>query len=184
MQQPKGGVSLTNSPEHNDAFIYGAGDEKLGFILLRKKGRPAAARGKEARDAFLKNLPAMGMLVTAVKQRAKAQGYLLGLDKRRIKVRSEHAALNSLLQCAGAVQMKRALCLLDDELQAAGLIPGKDYEFVANVHDEAQLEVLEAHAEFVGETAVQCIRKAGEFYNFRCPLDGEYKVGKSWKDTH
>lgn len=166
------------------AFIYGAGDEKLGFILLRKKGAAARKRGLQARNDFLTNLPAMGNLVKAVKAKAKAQGYLKGLDGRRISVRSDHAALNTLLQCAGAVQMKRALCILDDNLQAAGLVPGIHYEFVANVHDEWQIEVKDEHVQTVGPMAQESIRLSGESFQFRCPLAGEWKAGSTWADTH
>lgn len=166
------------------AFIYGAGDEKLGNILLRVKGLPAAEAGKRARAAFLKNLPAMGKLVAAVKERAKTRGFLLGLDKRHLPVRSQHAALNTLLQSAGAVQMKKALCLLDDSLQALGLVPGLHYEFVANVHDEWQIEVDHDKAELVAKAAVQAIRDSGAFFNFRCPLDGAYEIGTNWAETH
>lgn len=166
------------------AFIYGAGDEKLGVILTRKPGSKARAVGKEARAAFLRNLPAMGKLVAAVKARAKSQKWLAGLDGRRISVRSEHAALNTLLQCAGAVQMKRALCLLDDALQAKGWVPGIHYEFVANVHDEWQIEVDDDKAEEVGRMAADAIRLAGESFQFRCPLAGDYCVGNNWAETH
>lgn len=166
------------------AFIYGAGDEKLGFILTRVRGAKAASRGKRARNDFLTNLPAMGMLVRDVKAKAKKQKWLKGLDGRRISVRSDHAALNTLLQCAGAVQMKVALCILDDSLQAAGLVPGVHYEFVANVHDEWQIEVSDEYVQTVGPMAANSIRQAGEQLGFRCPLSGEWKAGKSWADTH
>lgn len=166
------------------AFIYGAGDEKLGFILSRRKGPPAVKAGKAARDAFLRNLHAMGKLVKAVKQRAKDRGYLLGLDGRRLAVRSQHAALNTLLQSAGAVQMKRALCIFDDSLQAAGLTPGRHYEFVANVHDEWQLEVDLEHAETVLRLGQEAIRLSGESFDFRCPLAGSGSIGPDWAATH
>lgn len=166
------------------AFIYGAGDEKLGRILLRRKGGPAVARGKKARADFLRNLPAMGKLVEAVKSVAKERGYLRGLDGRRIPVRSDHAALNTLLQSAGAVQMKQALCLLDDSLQAAGYVPGTHYEFVANVHDEWQIEVNDDLVETIGPMAAEAIKRAGEHFAFACPLAGDWKHGRSWYETH
>ncbi|NCT81926.1 MAG: DNA polymerase [Comamonadaceae bacterium] len=166
------------------AFIYGAGDEKLGTILTGKKGPDAVAAGKRARDAFLRNLPAMGALVKKVKAAAKARGHLLGLDKRQLAVRSQHAALNTLLQSAGAVQMKKALCILDDHLQSLGYVPGTHYEFVANVHDEWQIEVNEDIAELVGRAAVEAIRLSGEHFGFRCPLAGAYDIGRSWAETH
>lgn len=179
MQQPQGGRGLATLAEHNDAFLYGAGDEKLGTIV--GKGRVA---GKALRTKFMAGLPALAKLVNGVKKRAAEVGYLIGLDGRRLHIRSDHAALNTLLQSAGALVMKKALVILDADLQAAGLVPGVNYEFVANIHDEFQIEVDEQHAEFVGKTAQAAIRKAGDHFGFRCPLDGEYKVGANWAATH
>jgi hypothetical protein len=79
--------------------------------------------------------------------------------------------------------MKKALVILDADLQAAGLVPGVHYEFLANVHDEWQIEVDEDKAEFVGKTAQAAIRKAGDYFGFRCPLDGEFKIGRNWAET-
>lgn len=166
------------------AFIYGAGDEKLGIIWSRKSGQAASRIGKETRDAFMKNLPALGKLVEKVRKKAKERGYLLGLDGRHLEVRSQHAALNTLLQSAGAIQMKKALQILDLDLQALGYVPGVNYEFVANVHDEWQIECDIAIGEIVGRTATQAITKAGEFFKFKCPLAGDFKVGRDWAATH
>lgn len=166
------------------AFIYGGGDEKLGYILIRVKGEEAQKRGKAARASFLRNLPAMGKLVKAVKAKGKAVGYLKGLDGRKLFIRSSHSALNTLLQSAGAIQMKKALCILDDMLQARGWVPGVHYEFVANVHDEWQIEVDDDKAEELGPIAVEAIRAAGIHFNFRCPLDGAYGIGLNWAETH
>jgi DNA polymerase I-like protein with 3'-5' exonuclease and polymerase domains len=119
-----------------------------------------------------------------VKVAATKRGFLLGLDGRKLHVRSDHAALNTLLQSAGAVVMKKALVILDRALQDMGYVPGVNYEFIANVHDEFQIECDEDIADTVGKAAVASIRAAGESYGFRCPLDGEYKVGSNWSDCH
>lgn len=161
------------------AFLYGAGDAKLGSIV--SKGR---AVGGQLRAKFLKGLPALEKLVKGVKKRASEVGYLIGLDGRKLHIRSDHAALNTLLQSAGALVMKKALVILDADLQSAGLVPGVHYEFLANIHDEWQIEVDEDKAEFVGKTAQAAIRTAGDYFGFRCPLDGEYKVGANWAETH
>lgn len=161
------------------AFLYGAGDAKLGSIV--SKGR---AVGGQLRAKFLKGLPALEKLVKGVKKRASEVGYLIGLDGRKLHIRSDHAALNTLLQSAGALVMKKALVILDADLQSAGMVPGVHYEFLANIHDEWQIEVDEDKAEFVGKTAQAAIRKAGDYFGFRCPLDGEYKVGANWAETH
>ena len=84
---------------------------------------------------------------------------------------------------AGAIVMKKALQLLDDDLQTE-YAPGKEYEFVLNVHDEFQILSDEAIADDVGRRAVAAIRAAGVHFAFRCPLDGDYKVGRNWADTH
>jgi DNA polymerase-1 len=168
------------------AFIYGAGDEKLGSIITKVRNpRKNRSIGKAARTSFMANLPAMGKLMQAIKANAKKNGYLKALDGSRLHCRSEHSAPNTLLQSAGAVAMKKALVLLDADLQhTLALTPGVDYEFCANVHDEWQIECRPEIAEVVGAAAVAAIRAAGEHFGFRCPLDGQFKVGRTWADTH
>lgn len=167
------------------AFIYGAGDFKLGSTLGAKGTKQAVTNaGKVSRAKFLAALPALKNLTERVKKKAQAQGWIKGLDGRLLTIRSQHAALNTLLQSAGAIQMKRALVILDNELQALGMVPGRHYEFVANIHDEWQLEVDEDKAELVGRTAANAIRMSGEYYNFRCPLAGNYDIGENWAATH
>ena len=76
--------------------------------------------------------------------------------------------------------MKKALIILNDKASARNL----DFKFVANIHDEWQVEVHEAHAEYFGQLGVQAIKEAGDYYNLRCPLDAEYKIGDDWSETH
>ncbi|RVI36653.1 DNA polymerase [Sinorhizobium meliloti] len=167
------------------AFIYGSGDFNLGCILgVKGTKQQITNAGKTSRAKFLKALPALNKLVSAVKAKCKTQGWIKGLDGRVLNVRSEHSALNTLLQSAGAIQMKRALVILDNQLQEMGLIPGVHYEFVGNIHDEWQIEVDEDKAPLVGKTAANAIRLAGEYYQFRCPLAGNYDVGNNWNETH
>lgn len=156
------------------ALVYGAGDEKIGNVAggTRK-------HGSELKRTFLNNLPALKKLKDRVQQ-ASRRGFLKGLDGRKIYVRSQHAALNTLLQGGGAIVMKKALAMLDSLLKLNAV----DAKFVANIHDEWQMEVKESQADFVGELAVSCIEKAGEHFQMRCPLTGEYKIGDNWSETH
>lgn len=156
------------------AFLYGAGDGKIGSIVGGTE-----RNGAELKQRFLRNTPALEALRTRV-GRAARRGYLQGLDGRRIYVRSAHAALNTLLQGAGAVVMKKALVLLDRDATNMGL----DYKFVGNIHDEIQAEVAPKDAEAFGQLAVASIKEAGRCYDLRCALDGEYKIGETWADTH
>ena len=162
------------------AFIYGAGNEKLGKIL-----GTTITGGKKARMKLLDGVDGLLKLTEAVKQAYRRRGHLIGLDGRRLYVRSEHSALNTLLQSAGAVLMKMALVLLDERLQFLGLDPGDDYEFVANIHDEFQIECKEKYAKrFIGPQAERAITRAGEYYEFGCPLSGTFKIGRNWAETH
>ena len=156
------------------ALIYGAGDEKIGSIV---KG--SRADGKLLRERFLSSLPALATLKNRVDIAAEKK-FLKGLDGRKIFLRHKHAALNTLLQGAGAILMKKALIMLDSLLRLNTI----DYKFVANIHDEWQIEVKESQAEFTGELAVKSIIEAGEHFNLRCPMDGEYKIGDNWSETH
>ena len=167
------------------AFIYGAGDHKLGLILGAKgSDEDIRKAGQKSRRKFLRNLPALGTLTEKVAAKVKATGALKGIDGRRLSCRSTHSALNTLLQSAGAVAMKVAQVTMDEDLQAAGYVPGWDYEFVATVHDEVQIECRPDIAEVVGKTAADAIHKAGEKLGFKCPLAGNYEIGESWAKTH
>ena len=157
------------------AFLYGAGAAKIGKVV-----GAGAKEGQRLIDSFLENTPKLRALRENVAKVCKSSGSLPGLDGRRLHVRSDHAAVNTLLQGAGAIVMKQALVILDERLTKLGV----DYRFVANVHDEWQIEVEEAYADMVGKLGVQAIEQAGRVLEMRCPLTGEYRVGNSWKETH
>ena len=131
------------------------------------------------RQKFIAGLPAYGKLVDRIKKLAQT-GTVPGLDGRRINIRSEHAALNSLLQSAGAIVMKKALVIAEEDLKVFN-VPST---LVAQVHDEFQVECPEEYAERVGVIYRNSIRKAGRELDLRCPLEGEYKIGDNWSQTH
>ena len=156
------------------ALVYGAGDAKIGSVA-----GGGLKKGKELKQTFFKNLPSLRTLKDKV-QKASERGFLKGLDGRKIYVRSQHAALNTLLQGGGAIVMKKAMCILQELINLNAL----DAKFVANIHDEWQIQVKESQAEFVGQLGVEAIEKASEHFNMRCPLTGEYKIGENWYETH
>lgn len=161
------------------AFIYGGGDALIGSLVGGK-----SKEGKQIKEKFLSSLPALKNLIERVKHRIKTRGYLYGLDKRILIVRESYKGLNVLLQSAGAIVMKRALCILYDRMIAKGWKLYDDFAFVLNIHDEYQCEIKPELTEEYMEMAVQAIRDSGKYFNFKCPLDGEAKVGKTWADTH
>lgn len=156
------------------AFLYGAGDAKIGSIV-----GGSASSGRYLKEKFLANIPALEKLKTKVGNLANS-GSLEGLDGRRVRVRSAHAALNTLLQSAGAIVMKQALVMATERLKKNGV----PYRLVAQVHDEFQVETPEQYGDAVGHTFRNAIRRAGEYFEMRCPLDGEFRCGTTWADTH
>jgi len=156
------------------AFLYGAGPAKIGAIV-----GGGEKEGKQLIQSFLSNTPALKALRSKV-DKVSEQGWLPGLDGRHLIVRSQHAALNTLLQGAGAIVMKKSLIILTNKLKHDRILGS----FVANVHDEWQIETKKEYAESVGEASVQAIRDAGLALKLRCPLDGEFKIGTNWASTH
>jgi DNA polymerase I-like protein with 3'-5' exonuclease and polymerase domains len=169
------------------AFLYGAGSAKIGSIV-----GGSAKEGQKLIDSFLQNTPKLKRLREKVARLYAKEGWLQGLDGRKLLVRAEHSALNTLLQGAGAIVMKQAVVILHKRLRQAKI----DFKIVANVHDEWQIEVEESRAEEAGQMGKQAIidvvKELKVLDNdppnpkkrLRCPLDGEYKVGNSWKETH
>ena len=156
------------------AFIYGAGNKKLGTICGRSE-----SYGREIKNRFLKRLPSRAKLRTRVDKAVK-KGWLKGLDQRKLIIRQKHSALNTLIQGGGAIAMKKALVILSDYISQYKI----DAIPVVNVHDEFQYQVKEEQADRFGTLAVKSIVDAGEQLGLRCSLNGEYKIGNNWKETH
>jgi DNA polymerase I-like protein with 3'-5' exonuclease and polymerase domains len=156
------------------ALVYGAGDFKIGKII-----NGDIKKGKALRERFFRNLPALKKLKDRVQQ-ASNRGFLKGIDGRKIYVRSQHASLNTLLQGCGAIVMKQAMVNLHELIKLNTV----DAQFVANIHDEWQLQVKESQADYIGRLGVESIEKVTEQFNMRCDLTGQYKVGGNWSETH
>jgi len=155
------------------AGLYGASPTKLSDIVGGH-----SSEGARLREGFNK-IPGYTAL-TAKIDRLASKGWVEGLDGRRLIVRSQHAALNLLLQGAGAIIFKQWLVLIKNYLTQAGI----KYKLVASVHDEVQCEVERGRADEAGKLIVQAAVDAGTVLNFRCPVAAEYKCGSSWFSTH
>ena len=178
------GTEKTEEKEHKDArnlsktlcysVLYGAGPAKVGLTVGK-----GAKEGAKLIDNFMRNTPALKKLINKVAKYA-VEGYVPGLDGRKVWVRSEHAALNSLLQSAGAIIAKKWIVIMEEDLRKQKI----PYKLLAVVHDEVQLEVPKGMGDVVGKIAVEAATKAGEALNFRCPVSAEYRVGRDWHDCH
>jgi len=157
-------------------FLYGAGAAKLGSIIGK-----GAREGQKLKTRFLDALPSLKRLMNQVSTACK-RGYLIGMDGRRLHIRSEHSALNTLLQSAGAISSKVWVIKFNRALKERGWTD-KVHQ-VAYVHDELQIDCPPDLAQEVGELCVRCIEDAGKDLGFRVPLSGEFKIGRNWAETH
>jgi DNA polymerase-1 len=160
------------------AFLYGAGDEKIGKIV-----NGSAKDGAALKSKFLRSLSALAQLKAWVEECVE-RGFVTGLDGRIVPIRSKHAALNTVLQGGGALVMKKACVIRYNEINKL-YDYGTQWADILNVHDEFQSETADKKiAKRVGELSVQAIKKSGEHFELACPLDGEYKIGKNWAECH
>jgi DNA polymerase-1 len=167
------------------AFLYGAGDEKLGYSAGEKSQSKAKKRGAELRALFLKGIPALKKVLDDIQMQVRQRGYLIGLDGRHLPIRSTHAALNTQLQSDGAIVMKKALTIFFKRATAEIGPHGEKWALMANVHDEFQAEAATKKiAEQLGKIAVESIRQAGVELGVKVRLDGEYKIGRNWAECH
>ena len=156
------------------AFLYGAGAAKIGKIVGGD-----AQKGQKLVNTFLDNLPDLKKLRTKIQQEAES-GKIKGLDGRYLKIRSEHAALNTLLQGAGAIVCKKWLIHIIKKINMSGI----DAKLVASIHDEYQFEVLNKDVNRFCTITKEAIDLTTRTLNMKCKLDCDYKVGKTWAMTH
>ena len=178
-QKSAGLSSRTQAKTFIYAFIYGCGDKKLSEILDVSNDE-----AKRVRERFTKNLPALKILIDAVKHKFRSYGYLKGLDGRKLICRAEYSALNTLIQSAGALLVKQGTIILNEDLQKAGFKWGEDYAMVLHIHDEMQFLVKKEKVKQFKEITNSIFKKTQDFFDFRTPLDGEIKVGQNWSETH
>jgi DNA polymerase I-like protein with 3'-5' exonuclease and polymerase domains len=186
------------------AFLYGAGDAKLGSTVAKALMRQIVSvpgdfdehdlkvldkrfypdYGKRARVAFVQAIPGLGPLLDAVAK--KADGDILkGLDGRPIRLQGKkHAALNYLLQSAGAIVCKKWLVDSYGGLERSGLIPGVNYQPLGFIHDEIQLACTPIIAEVVKTVLTSTMPNVGKHFELKVPLAAEAKEGESWADCH
>jgi DNA polymerase I-like protein with 3'-5' exonuclease and polymerase domains len=124
-------------------------------------------------------MPALRTLRSNI-QEAAQQGSIPGLDGRRLMIRSEHAALNTLLQGAGAIVCKQWLVEIDKRVRKSGL----DAKLVASVHDEYQFEVAKPDINRFTKITKEAMYQTQKVFKFRCDLDSDHKVGNNWAETH
>ena len=162
------------------AFLYGAGDEKIGHSYDKQlSSTQAKKKGKEIRAAYVDAVDGLADLLEAIKK-ASERGFIKSIDGRKIKVDSPHKALNYCLQSGAGVVAKRWLVINQEHIKELDLCCSQ----LAFVHDELQFEVDPTHAKDLCSSLVLSATEAGEYYNIRCRIDAEATTGSNWSETH
>ena len=156
------------------AFLYGAGPAKIGKVVGGN-----AKRGQQLIATFLSNMPKLKKLRDDVAKWSK-DGTIPALDGRLLHIRSEHAAVNTLLQGAGAIICKQWLVHITERISKSGV----DAKLVASIHDEYQFEVAKKDATKFGQITKDAMKDTEKTLKVKCPLDCDFKIGTTWKETH
>ena len=162
------------------AFLYGAGDQKLGLSYDKQLSpEKAKKKGKEIRKAYIDAIPGLKKLLEGV-HKASERGYVQGIDKRKILVDSKHKSLNYLIQGSSAILAKRWMLITNEHIKEMDLCCSQ----LAFVHDELQFECTQEHVDDLKSLLVLSAAEAGEYYKLRIPIAAESSSGLTWADTH
>lgn len=182
------GISRSVAKRLLYAAMYGGGDAKLGSIVepFSSEARQRTL-GKQLRAKLMAAMPSLDKAIKEIKrEKQRHRGTIAGLDGRRLYVRSDHAALNLRLQSDGALIAKKWLLIIDDLFYEEGWEHGveADYAFCSWSHDEAQIAVRDELADRAAQLMEAAAPMAGDYFNFKCPVAAEAKVGMNWAVTH
>ena len=168
------------------AVLYGAGHIKAGSIVDPNETNPDHLKrlGKKAIDSFFSGVPALQKLKKQLAETLVSRGHLIGLDRRPLYCRSDFKALNVLLQAAGAVIMKQVVINIHTAMEDAGFYYGHHWHQHGFIHDEVQLSCKQGLEQQVVPIILDAFPTAGQFFNFRCPIEGDAKTGYTWYSTH
>ena len=162
------------------AFLYGAGDEKIGHSYDKQlSSKHAKRKGKEIRAAYIDAVEGLGDLLEAIKK-ASEKGFVRSIDGRKITVDSPHKALNYLLQSGAGVVAKRWMVINQQKIKDLKLCCSQ----LGFIHDEIQFEVDPKHAEDLCSSLVLSALETGEFYKLRIKIEAEATKGNNWSETH
>lgn len=166
-----GGVKRSAAKRWLYAFLLGAGDAKLGSLLGGN-----SRDGKAASALFMEKVPGVGVLKSSAIPRWAQQGWMTGLDGRRVPVMSKHLALTAALQSFEKCVVAHTMVTLRHSRN--------DFKYRAWPHDECQLTCHKDVAEEIGEQFKGTVKEVGERFGSLTPLTANYKVGKTWAETH
>ena len=174
------GISRRECKTVQYAFLYGAGDIKIGQSFDSSlNDRAAKSKGKEIREAFVSAIDGLAELLKATKEEASS-GRIQSIDGRYILVDSPHKAFNYRLQSGAGVVAKRWMVINQHNIKQLGLCASQ----LAFIHDEIQFECNPDHATDLSASLVLSSAEAGEYYKLKVPITAEAKQGRDWSEVH
>jgi len=160
------------------AFLYGAGDKKIGLSYdSQLSENEAKKKGAEIRAAYVAAIPGLDRLLAAIRE-ASNRKYINSIDGRSILVDSSHKALNYLLQSGAGVIAKRWMVIANELTRQFGA------HQLAFIHDELQYECTPEAADDVRFALELSAVQAGEYYRLRVPIAADAKQGSNWSEVH
>ena len=162
-------------------LLFGAGDAKMGILV-----GGGAREGKRLKDQFLAGFPKLRQLLERLDQEFESnkkeykEGFIKGLDGRRVYVDSKHKLLNYLLQGAEAVYMKYVMVLADRLLKKNNV----DTKLLVFMHDELNYEVSPKHLDKAKKILSHAFAKVGDTLPIGCQMASDPKVGRNWYEIH
>ena len=172
------GISRRDVKTVTYAFLYGAGNSKIGHSFdPQLSDAQAKKKGSEIREAFVNAIDGLAELLEAIKAAAE-KGFIRSIDGRKIHVDSPHKSLNYLLQSGAGVLAKRWMVINHQNTQELCCSQ------LAFIHDELQFECHPEHAIDLSASLVRSAEQAGEYYKLRLPIAAEAKQGRDWSEVH
>ena len=163
------------------AFLYGAGDIKIGLSYSQRLSEnEARKKGKEIRKAFVDAIPGLKELLDAIKNASK-RGFIKAIDGRKILVDSQHKALNYCLQSSAGIIAKRWMVIANDTIHTHPYFEANQLAFI---HDELQFETTPNYERDIRFILEYTAARAGEYYKTRIPIAAASKTGSTWADVH
>lgn len=174
------------------ALTFGASAGKLAKTLGKSE-----KQGKVLYDRFWEVNDALGKFKKAVENFFDTTGkkkFVPAIDGRLLTVRSKHSLVNLLFQSCLAILMEMVCCIFDAKMGELYLDElGRPYylykgEYIVRrrtfSHDELQVSCPPEVAGEIGQLVADAIEEAGAKLKIAVKMEGEYKVGRNWCETH
>ena len=157
------------------SVLFGAGAGKVGNIL-----GTSMSDGKEKRQRLLDGIPNMTDLLYRVQSFTKQNGYIPGIDGRKVYPESDYKALNYLIQSCEACLMKRTWVRIAENFKSEGI----EFKQLLAYHDEISYEINPQDVDKATAIIEHWFREAPKEYGVDLMEAGDIKVGRNYYEVH